>query len=104
MTISPLVGLADATLPISQPAFSLPLSISILAFGAVALWLQMWVMVKRGKGWGPVSSRLVGLTLFIVAALFISTSGVAHDNTTAVLGFLGTITGFVIGNKNSSTE
>ena len=61
------------------------LSIGVLFFGAIAICVTAWVTYKKSdKGWGPYSARNFGLTLVIVAGLFLITGGWAPHQTAPI--------------------
>ena len=53
------------------------------------------------QGWGPQSIRMVGLTLVIVAILFlveiIATTHVSPDSASTAFGLLGAVAGYLFG-------
>ena len=72
--------------------------IGLLVFGLIVIGLEILVMLKRQKGWGPDSSRIVGLSLVVVLAVFIvSTTSISQERLTAAIGLLGTIAGYLLG-------
>src|ERR1051325_9070742 len=88
---------ADATQPTQGSATR---ALAMLVCGLFALGFQIWVLISRGKGWGPISTRMCGITLIVVAALFIVTAPIARENATSVIGLLGTIAGYVLGKSD----
>ena len=76
-----------------------------LIFGGFVILIEVIVMLKRGRGWGTDSVRIVGLTLVIIVAMFLATSTISAERLSAAYALLGTIAGYFIGNigKLSST-
>jgi hypothetical protein len=80
-------------------------TVSILAFGLVVVGLEVLVMIKRKRGWGPQSSQIVGLTLVVIAALVLVTSQqVQQEKASAAFGLLGTIAGYLLGRSDRNKE
>jgi hypothetical protein len=73
------------------------LSLGVLLFGLIILGLQVGLMFKVGKGWGPNSIRISGLTLVIISGLFLITAGYSQDQIAPMVGLLGTIAGYLLG-------
>jgi len=77
---------------------SLILNICIIFMGLVLCILEIIVLIKRGKGWGPYSVRIVAVTLIATVALLSLTTNVGSSQNVAPLwGLLGTIAGYVLG-------
>jgi len=81
--------------------FALPLG--VLLFGALIIGLEIMVMVKRQRGWGAQSSRMVGITLVVVAAMFLATSSIGQDKIAPAIGLLGTVAGYLLGKNDKDT-
>jgi hypothetical protein len=79
------------------------LSLGILIFGVIILGLQIGLMLKLGKGWGPNSIRMTGLTLVIIAGLFLITAGYSQDQIAPMVGLLGTIAGYLLGKTEAKS-
>lgn len=80
------------------------LSIGVLVFGLIILGFEMAVMFKVGKGWGTNSIRVVGITLVIVAGLYLITAGYSETQIAPIIGLLGTITGYLLGKTESDAK
>ena len=77
------------------------ISIALLVFGLIVIGLEILVMLKRQKGWGPDSSRIVGLSLVVVLAVFmVSTTSISQERLTAAIAILGTIAGYLLGKND----
>jgi hypothetical protein len=77
----------------------------ILAFGLIAVALETWIVRSQGRGWDVGSTRIVGVTLLITAALCFPT--VLSDETAkemgpAVAGLLGTVAGYLLGRQDDA--
>jgi hypothetical protein len=71
--------------------------LAILLFGAVIIGLEIW---RMEKGWSIASTRIVGLTLVIIAAMFLSLQGLSSETqVAAALGLLGTVAGYLLGKE-----
>jgi hypothetical protein len=69
--------------------------LSVLIFGALIIGLEIW---RMEKGWGVASTRVVGLTLVIVAAMFLTLQEMSNQaQIAAAFGLLGTVAGYLIG-------
>lgn len=73
------------------------LPLAVLVFGLSAVGLQVLVLLKRGAGWYPESTKLVGLTLILTVVLFLPTAGFGEQGLTSVVGLLGTVAGYLLG-------
>jgi hypothetical protein len=72
-------------------------SIAVLIFGALIVGGEIYVMVRRDKGWGPSNKQIVGITVVIVAGLFLISGGYGQDQTSPMFGLLGAIAGYLFG-------
>jgi len=80
-----------------RSTMELYLSLAVLVFGLIILGLQIGLMFKIGKGWGPNTIRVTGLTLVIVSGVFLITAGYSQDQIAPMVGLLGTIAGYLLG-------
>jgi hypothetical protein len=96
-----------ALTPELQPTFSglaylaALLSFAVLVFGLIILGLEILVVLKSSKAWDIHSVRLLGLTLSIVAGLFLVTAGYSQEQIAPLIGLLGTIVGYLLGQTES---
>jgi hypothetical protein len=75
-------------------------SLMILCFGFLIILLEVYLIRKNViKEEGAI--RFITLTLIIVAALFLISSGYSSTQIASAMGLLGTIAGYLLG-KNSS--
>lgn len=72
-------------------------SIAVLVFGVLVVAGEIWVMVRRDKGWGPSNKQIVGLTIVVVAGLFLISGGYSQSETAPMFGLLGAIAGYLFG-------
>ena len=73
------------------------LSLGVLVFGIIVLSLQVALMFKVNKGWGPNTVRINGLTLVIISGVFLITAGYSQEQIAPMIGLLGTIAGYLLG-------
>lgn len=78
------------------------LSLGVLGFGVLLIGFEIAVMFKVGKGWAAASIRIVGITLVIVAGLFLITAGYSESQSAPMIGLLGTIAGYLLGKTESA--
>lgn len=79
------------------------LSLGILLFGIILMAFEVMVILKRQEGWNTNAIKVVGLTLVIVAGLFLITAGYSENQIAPMIGLLGTIAGYLLG-KSSKKE
>jgi ABC-type Fe3+-siderophore transport system permease subunit len=68
-----------------------------LVFGLVVIALIVAVLFKRGQGLGPTTVRMVGITIVLSIAAALTATGVQQEKLTAVIGLLGTVAGYLLG-------
>jgi hypothetical protein len=71
--------------------------IAALIFAVAIIGLEVLVMIIRGRGWGPMSTRIVGLSLVIVAAVVLAMADMPNDQRSPVYTLLGVIAGYLAG-------
>jgi uncharacterized membrane protein YidH (DUF202 family) len=69
--------------------------IALLAFAVAIIGLEVLVMIVRGSGWGPMSTRMVGFSLVVLVGLILAMSPVAGDARSAAFGILGVVAGYL---------
>lgn len=72
-------------------------TIGVLIFGAFVIAAEIFVMVRRDKGWGQSNKQMVGLTLVVIAGLFLISGNYAQDLSSPMFGLLGAIAGYLFG-------
>ena len=77
---------------------------AILVFSAVIIAAEVSVMIFRGKGWGPMSTRLVGLTMVVLAALILSFAEIPAEQRAPAYALLGVVAGFLAGKPAGAGE
>jgi len=82
--------------------WELYLSLGVLVFGLLILGGQMAIMLKVGKGWGPNSIRISGLTLVVISGVFLITAGYSQEQIAPMIGLLGTIAGYLLGKSEKN--
>lgn len=77
--------------------YELYLSLGVLGFGLLTMVLEIFVMLWLKKGWGPISSQVVGITFLVTAGVFLITAGYSREQISPMIGLLGTIAGYLLG-------
>lgn len=82
----------------SQPAATAnsQIAIAILLFGLILLLAQGGMFVLRKQNFGQQYTRLSGLTLIIVSAIFLVTTGFPQEQVSPAFALLGTIAGYLL--------
>jgi hypothetical protein len=101
MTVSDTYARQEAPTLGGRTTAELSLSLGVLAFGLLVMGMQVFVMLRTAKGWDMESTRIVGLTLVVVAGLFLITAGYSQDQIAPMIGLLGTIAGYLLGKTTS---
>jgi len=73
----------------------LNLTLIILFFGVLALVL-LYLMVRSERS-GPFELRIYVITILVFGSLLVVSSGYATDQIAPVIGFYGTIAGYILG-------
>lgn len=77
------------------------LSYSVLIFGAVVLFLVVFVMARTKMPWNDASFKAMVLPLLLISGLFLITAGYSKDQITGMMGLLGSIAGYVLGRSEN---
>jgi hypothetical protein len=72
-------------------------TIAVLIFGGVVISAETAVMIFRGRGWGIQSTRLVGLSLVVVATMFLAAGSLSPERLGAAFAVLGVVAGYLVG-------
>lgn len=72
-------------------------SLGVLVFGMFIIGAEIFVMVRRDKGWGQSNKQIVGLTLVVVSGLFLVAGDYAQTLSAPMFGLLGAIAGYLFG-------
>jgi hypothetical protein len=100
--ISEEIGEDDSNPDLSgRTNFEMLLSLAVLGFGLIVFTLEVLVVLKSSRAWDTHSVRLLGLTLSIVAGVFLVTAGYSQQQIAPMVGLLGTIVGFLLGQTES---
>jgi hypothetical protein len=71
-------------------------SLAVLIFGAVIIVAEVTVIMWRGRGWGTLSMRLIGLSLIVIGTMFLAVSKVSSDRLSAAYALLGGAFGYLV--------
>jgi len=103
LQISPSQGSAQHTpYPGWTPSLVISLSFSILVFGLLVM-LLISRLVMRGTDLNALI-RAFALILIIVAAIFLVVAGYTQEQIAPVMGLLGTIAGYLLGNTQKTDK
>ncbi len=83
----------------SEPTM-LTMSLSILGFGVVIIFLISY-LISKGKD-SELLVKAFGIPLIIVAAVFLVIAGYTEAQIAPVIGLLGTIAGYLLGKKSDT--
>jgi hypothetical protein len=77
------------------------LSVAVLLFGLVIIWLLTRVILKMktDQPWESSYVKLVGLVVVITAGLFLICAGYSQHQIAPMIGLLGTIAGYLLGKE-----
>jgi hypothetical protein len=79
------------------------LSISLLVFAFLVLCIEAYLAVKAQKAWSPQSiTRAFGLTMILSFSILLIVAGYDKDQIAPVMGLLGVIAGYLLGNGERS--
>jgi|GEM_PF-1022757 len=80
------------------------LSTGVLIFAITVLLLVTVIILKAQKPWSPQSIlRFFGVTLIMSLAVLLITAGYSKDQIAPVMGLLGVIAGYLLGDNNKTT-
>ena len=77
---------------------------AVLIFGAVVIVAEVAAMIWRGRGWGPLSIRITGLSLIVIATIFLAVSNVSSDRLSAAYALLGGAFGYLVARNDKKTD
>jgi hypothetical protein len=75
---------------------NLVVMVATLVFGLAVLSMQGRLFVKKNQGIGSQYIRLFGLTLIMVFAVFLVTTGYSQEQVSPAFTLLGTIAGYLL--------
>jgi len=73
----------------------------VLAFGGVTVVVEALVMIFRGKGWGPLTTKLAALTVVITMIVYLAASTIPIERLTAAYALLAAIVGYIFGKQEA---
>lgn len=79
------------------------LSASVLVFGAL-LFIAELVVIRSAKYSPDQSTKLLAVTLIIVATLFIITAGFSSEQIAPAMGLFGTVAGYLLGRAQAQEQ
>ena len=89
----------------SWTAIEVMLCGAVLVFAVFVLILETIIIVKSRTAWSPNSIiRMLGLTLILLMSVLLIAAGYSKDQTSPVMGLLGVIAGYLLGNNERATE
>jgi dipeptide/tripeptide permease len=71
-------------------------SIAVLIFGAIVVLAVVAAMIWRGRGREPVFVRIIGLSLIVIGAIFLTVVNVSSDRLNAAYALLGGAFGYLV--------
>jgi hypothetical protein len=77
---------------------------AVLIFGAVIIVAEVAVMIFRKRGWGNHSVRVVGLSMIIIATIFLAVSTVGPERLSAAYAVLGVAAGYLVGRSENASK
>lgn len=81
---------------------NLQLTLIVLFFGLLALVL-LYLMVRHERA-GPFELRIFIITILVFGSLLILSAGFGGDQLGPVIGFFGTIAGYILGRGDRASE
>lgn len=89
----------------AQPAVQqVNLSFGVLIFFGVAMLMEVAVMFRKGMGWDPEATKIVGLTLIMGSGLFLITAGYSQEQIAPMIGLLGSVAGYLVGQAHKQSR
>jgi hypothetical protein len=79
------------------------LSLIVLAFGALIIGLETFIIFKKKLG-AEYIVRFITVTLIITSTLFLITAGYDNNQIAPAMGLLGTIAGYLLGKDSTEKE
>ena len=78
---------------------------ALLVFTLIVLGMVVYLAKSAAKAWSPQSVlRVFGITLIIPMAVLLITAGYSEKQIGAVIGLLGVIAGYLLGNGDKSRD
>lgn len=73
------------------------LPIAFFVFGALIVAMEILVLHRNSQGFGPQAVRTVGITIVLAIAAALTSTSLALDRLTPLIGLLGTPAGYLAG-------
>jgi hypothetical protein len=64
--------------------------------------MQTLIILRTNAGWTDTATRTFGLTLIIIAGVYLCTAGYTTEQITPMTSLLGTIAGFLLGRQSQA--
>ncbi|GAB3358706.1 hypothetical protein GCM10027430_29410 [Lysobacter tyrosinilyticus] len=96
-------GLVQTSAPAQRDwtSIEIVLSLAVLVFALAALIIEAFIAVKAQKPWSPQSiTRAFGLTMILSFSMLLIVAGYDKDQIAPVMGLLGVIAGYLLGNAD----
>ena len=78
------------------------LSVMVLVFGFLTIWMLLRAMIKRKKFFGPNFTKIIGVTVILTFALLLATLDIqSNELVTALVGLIGTLGGYLFGKSDN---
>jgi hypothetical protein len=68
-----------------------------LIFSAVIIAIEALVLIIRGRGYGPLSVRLIGISVVVLAGLILALADIPAQQRSAAYALLGVAFGYLAG-------
>lgn len=80
------------------------LSVGILVFTLVLIIVEAMIIMRADKTWAPASIlKVIGLTLIICMSAFLVVAGYSKDQIGPVMGLLGVVAGYLLGDNRAKS-
>jgi thiol:disulfide interchange protein len=102
-------GQADGTdggpdLKRDHSSIEVVLSIGVLVFGLIVLGLETFILRPSNSYTAFWALKLYGVTLVIIAGMFMIVAGYSQSQITSMMGLLGSLAGYLLGKENKSAS
>jgi len=72
----------------------------LLIFGFLIMISEFIIIYKKCNCWNSECTRIVCITLIVIAGLFLIAAGFSNDQIAPVIALLGTIVGYLLGKSS----
>lgn len=72
----------------------------LLIFGFLIMISEFIIIYKKCNCWNLECTRIVSITLIVIAGLFLIAAGFSNDQIAPVIALLGTIVGYLLGKSS----